>query len=96
MKKVKIIDYAGNTTEVEIDLDDILSIELSVFSGDEILTIVHKDGSIDHEDSSWTRNTWYYDGSYMIYQLSAGINLLDDEQFVNRTTSYSYMWGDHP
>lgn len=91
MKKVTIMDYADEPREVEIDIDDVLSIELSVYSGDEVLTIVHKDGSIDHEDSSWTRQVSYYDGKYMIYQPSAGINLLDDEQFINRTDSYSYF-----
>lgn len=42
---IEIMDYAGNKTPIEIgDLDNVLTLAIRVITGDEILTVVDKNG----------------------------------------------------
>lgn len=86
---MEIIDYAGNRKAVEIgELDNILTLSIRVMSGDEILTVVDKDGKIDEYDSSYGRRCDYFDDAYTVFNRSEGINLLEDPEFMERKSSY--------
>ena len=86
--KVKLLDWRGESTEVEIgDLDTIDCVVLEVVSGDETLSVLYKNGGQEFFDSSSSRIHSDFDGSYFIY--ADGItNTLTSERFVNRTTAW--------
>lgn len=92
--KLRLIDYSDESKEVEIgDLKDIAVIEIKVVSGDEIAQVVYKDYTIEESDSSNIRFIDYYDGSYTVYNVKTGVNLLEDPKFKDRKTSYDfYHW----
>lgn len=86
---INIIDYAGNKTPIDIgDLDNVLTLAIRVITGDEILTVVDKNGKIDEYDSSDGRINNYFDDSYIVFNRAEGINLLEDPNFMEREDSY--------
>lgn len=88
---IKLLDYARKAVNVDVgDLNDIGSMSIEVVTGDEILTVIHKDYSVEKFDSSNDRMANFFDHEYEIYNAITGLNLLEDEQFVNRTRSYWY------
>lgn len=94
---VKLLDYARKAVEVNVgDLNDIGRMYIEVVTGDEILTVIYKDFTVEKFDSSRDRMMNYFDNLYEIYNVITGLNLLEDEQFVNRTHSYWYedAWFD--
>lgn len=93
--KLELIDFEGNKTEFDLyeDLDKISSIMLLVITGDEIAEVIYENGMVDEYDSSNCRTGDYYDGSYLIYHKSSGINLLEDPKFLGRKDSYEYLYG---
>lgn len=97
MEEIIIMDYQNNKTAIAIpNMDDVLSIRISVFSGDEVLYIVHNDGNEDEYDSSGSRFISFFDGRYELYNRLTGVNHLHDDKFLNRHTTYSYFltWED--
>ena len=92
MTKLKVLDYKGEETDVDIEcaLDDIFIISITVLTGDEIMSIIYKDGSKETIDSSMERWENCYDCEYDVYNPGQGINLLENERFMNRTNSYWY------
>lgn len=92
---VKLLDYAGKSIFVDVgDIDTIESMMITVISGDEILTVSYKNGTEETFDSSDSRIMDFYDGEYAIYDEKAGINGFDNEEFMNRNTSYWYIYKD--
>ena len=90
-KKVNILDYSGKRTEIEIDnFETVGAIDLTVVSGDEILTVIRKDFTVEKYDSSNDRTTDYFDGEYRIYKEGEEQNMIDDKEWQNRKTSYDY------
>jgi len=90
---VKLLDYAGEITNVDIgDIDNIASMHIRVLTGDEVLTVTYKDYSVDHFDSSDCRMEDFFDEEYDVYNINTGVNLLEDKAFMERTTSYWRGW----
>lgn len=92
---VKLLDYAGKAVEVDVgDINDIGSMRIRVVTGDEILTVVHKDFTVEEFDSSGCRMRDFWDGEYEIYSATTGLNELNREAFINRTSSYWFYDDD--
>lgn len=86
---IKILDYNGKSTEVDIgDLSNVGAINMRIVTGDEILTVIHKDYTVDEYDSANDRSVDFYDGGYTVYNSDEGINLLENEDWLSRKTSY--------
>ena len=86
-KTLKIIDYNGELTDTGVDLDkldDILRIDIDIVTGDEIATVIYKNGERERYDSSNCRLQDFYDWGYCLY--GAEENRL--EEFERRTSSY--------
>ena len=78
------------STPIDLDrLDGILRIDIQVISGDEIVTVIYKDGSKEVRDSGRFRTLDFNDGEYCIYQ--AGLNN-DIDKWLKRKDSYDYLY----
>lgn len=86
---LEIMDYSGARTKTPIDIDnlkDVLSLYIRVISGDEILTVIYRNGKIERYDSSDSRCMDFYDDEYCLYNEFEKINLIPE--FQNRKSSY--------
>ena len=89
--KIKLLDYSNKSFEYDIgELSDIIQINLEIISGDEILHVVYKDNSTAVFDPAPDRILDFYDGGYTLYDKVAGLNKLNDKNWLNREDSYSY------
>lgn len=89
--KIKLLDYNNQSFEYDIgELSDIIQIDLEIISGDEILQVVYKDNSTAMFDPAPERILDFNDGGYILYDKVAGINNLNDKNWLNREDSYSY------
>lgn len=89
---LEIMDYNNEKKQIPVDVDnleDILSIYITILSGDEIATVIYKDGKMKEYDSSDCRCTDFYDDKYCLYSKAENINLIPD--FLNRKNSY-WRW----
>lgn len=89
-KTIEIMDWQGKKTAVDIDMDEVGAINLNIVSGDEILLVVYKDYTTKRFDSSRDRRMDYDDGSYVVFNEAEGINLLEDDKWLHRESSYDY------
>ena len=89
-KTIDILDYKGNKKTVELDLDNIRLIDLMILSGDEILIVTYKDGTVKDFDSSSCRAMSFFDGSYPVYDPETDFSLLEDPGWLARKSSYDY------
>ena len=89
---IKLLNWSDEVTEVEVgSLDSISSMEIEIWSGDEILNVLYKDGSIKVFDSDRTRIVDFFDDKYELYVWDDPDNsLLNDEKWLNRKTSYDH------
>lgn len=91
MRKFIIRDYEGNPVETDVDLDNldnILVMNIHILSGDEILTVVTKDGDIETWDScQGARIYGFEDGDYVIFNSVKGVNYLT-EHYLKLDNSY--------
>ena len=93
--KLKLLDYSKKPHEFEIgNLEDIIDIDMDVITGDEVVTVEYKDGNSKICDTGVDRFMDYFDDSYTVYNKEQGINLLADEKWVNRKSSYIFVFGD--
>ena len=99
METLKIMDYRGVVMDTKVDissegLEQIASIYIDIFTGDEIATVCYKDGRVEQFDSSKSRIMSFDDGGYLLYgkDEDEDINLLS--AFNRRTSSYWEWWGD--
>ena len=91
--KIKLLDYEREIHYADVgDIKEIESMYIDVISGDEVLVVVYKDYTIKKFDPSITRCKDHLDARYPIYNEPIGLNLLKDEDFLNRRDSYSYLW----
>lgn len=91
---LKLLDYRGRVTEEDIgDLENIARITIDVITGDEIATVIRKDYTETHYDSSNCRMDDYCDHSYEVYDFKKKENLLTDPMWQNRKSSY-WFWGE--
>ena len=87
--KLMLIDFKKDALMVDIgDIDDIARISITILTGDEVAFVTYKDGTTNVFDSSFTRIIDYWDGEYTVYDVSTGVNLLDDDHWKTRRTSY--------
>ena len=89
--KIKIYDYANEETEITLPDKEIKQIRVEVITGDEIVTIFFKDGTLSTFDSSDARCMDFYDGSYTVEgeQIKKWIDFETDEC---STISYDRMY----
>lgn len=76
MKILKIYDYADRITEVDLPDKEIKTISVSIVSGDEVVSIVYIDDTLDFYDSSKTRADNINNGHYIVKGR-------DIEKFIN-------------
>lgn len=87
--KFRLIDWAGRNTEVDVgNFEEIAAMRIMVISGDEVLLVIYKDYTTERFDSSSDRIGHCLDNEYEIYNIESGLNLLENEDFMNRTDSY--------
>ena len=74
--KLTIMNCYDDKINVDVGkLADILSISITVLSGDEVLHVVKKNGETIEEDSDrHGRCISFHDGQYTIYNSSIGLN----------------------
>ncbi|MDD7757638.1 MAG: hypothetical protein PUJ51_24610 [Clostridiales bacterium] len=93
--EIKLLDYENKIKVVDVgDIKEIGSMYIEVLSGDEVLLVIYKDYTIKEFDSSNTRCKDYFDARYPIYNKITGLNLLKNEDFLNRKDSYDYLYKD--
>ncbi len=86
-----IFDYKGTPTEVEFEEDDNISaIIVLVTTGDERLMIIHDNGDIYYEDSSYCRNRDYDDYTYCIFLNGKPTDLW--EPFIKSRKNHDSYW----
>ena len=66
MKRIRIYDYSGDPTIVELKDSPILLMTMKEVTGDEVLVVRYEDGSRQVFDSSNCRTMSFYDGEYDI------------------------------
>lgn len=94
MKELEIMDYRCIKVPVKIEnFEEVVRLTIEVVSGDEILHILYKDYTEKEYDSCYMlgdfRITGYYDGEYVIYDISKGIN--DIDKWSKRKDNYDYF-----
>ena len=90
--KLKIMDYNNRKTETGVDLDSLENVKkiiIRVISGDEVMSVLYKDGTAEDFDSSDTRARDYNDGRYILYAPDMFINRIP--QFMRRKSSYDML-----
>ena len=81
---IKIYDFLNEEKIIPIT-KPIDSIEVSVISGDEIITINYKDGTSENHDASDDRYLDLYDGFYVVFEdqledwAAIGLDELDED-----------------
>ena len=91
--KIKLLDCEDKISFVDVgDIKEIESMDIDVITGDEVLVVLYEDYTIKKFDSSNTRCKDHLDARYPIYNEPIGLNLLKDEDFLNRRNSYDYLW----
>lgn len=63
---LRIYDYKNRAKDIELPDKEIQTIEVTVLSGDEVVEVTFKDGSVEEYDSSDSRLMDFYDGSYEV------------------------------
>lgn len=89
-----LLDYENNKVVTDIDLDnleDVFMIEITVITGDEHVRVIYKDGHSKYAAACYA-SADFCDGSYSVYNPGQGIDLTKNEKFINRKTSYDFMY----
>ena len=91
--EITIMDYNGKKSTIELGpIEDITVAFIKVLSGDEVLTVVKKDGTYEVCDSSSCRMANFFDDEYTVIKNG---EFLMGESWLNRTDSYWYdEWDD--
>ena len=86
---IELMDYQSKKVTFDIgNIEDIVKIVIEVLTGDEVATVLYRNYNIKKFDSSCDRLTDYHDYRYIVYDAINGINLLNDEIFLNREDTY--------
>lgn len=86
---VKLFEYREHYVLVEVgNIETIDRMIITVISGDEVLTVMYKDGTERDYDSSDCRVMNFLDFQYEIYNDKTGVNKFNNKEFMNRTNSY--------
>lgn len=90
---VELMDYNNVKSNHDIgDEKEIVAAHVKVISGDEVLEVLYKDGATKAFDSSDRRIHDFYDGGYLAFMPSAGVDLFRSEKWLGRINSYD--WGE--
>lgn len=90
---IKLFDYNGAEytclTKTSLSISKIV---IEVITGDEVMTITMKNGNVIKTDPAGKyRCDDYFDYSYVIYDEERGIDVTNEDWFVNRTGSYDVI-----
>lgn len=90
---IKLLNYRGVPVEVDIgDFNNVARMTMDVITGDEVLSVVYKDYDVKIFDSSYgndRRTMDDYEDEYEVYYFgNPEPNILDNEEFINRTSSH--------
>lgn len=86
--EITIMDYNSKRWTIELGpIEDIAVAFIKVLSGDEVLTVVKKDGTYEEYDSSSCRMINYFDDEYTVIRNG---EFLMGPSWLNRTDSYWY------
>ena len=89
--EIKLLDWEGKSTVVDVgNLTEIGAMRMQVITGDEVLTVIYKDYTIERFDSSSFRDADIVNNEYEIYNIATGVNLLNNHDFLNRKNSYDW------
>lgn len=91
MNNLILMDYANAKTHTNIDLDNlsasnISTIMIKILEGDEVATILFKNGRMVEIDSSDCKEKRYWDADYILYDEDCEID--HTGIFVNREDAY--------
>jgi hypothetical protein len=95
---VKLFNYLHETVDVDVDLDDpsVLAASMRVLSGDEVLSVLYRDGSDSEYDACYLagmhRTSDCFSDTYMVVIDSNW--LVDKDAFLNRKSPYWREWAD--
>lgn len=90
---VSLMNYEDEKMVFEIgDIDDIYLVTIDVISGDEIMTVIHKNGRTERFDSCQDGRTMdFHDCSYIAYMPGVR-NAFSNKEWINRKSSYDNKW----
>ena len=66
--KTKIYNYADSETEIELQDKPIEIMFVEIISGDEVLTVIYEDHTIERFDADDWRTASYADASYPVFK----------------------------
>ena len=88
-KVLNIIDFRNRKKKITINnFENVLIIKIDVVTGDEILTVVYKNGKKIKFDSSSDRMLDFFDYTYYILDKSNDFDII--KKWVERETSYDF------
>ena len=92
---IKLLNYLGVPVEVDIgDFNNVARMTMDVVTGDEVLIVLYKNYDVkifDSDDGDNKRTVDVHDNKYEVYYFgNQGPNILDNEEFINRTSPYWY------
>lgn len=86
-KNITIVDFKGNKKTISINnFENVVSIYVTILSGDEVLEVLYKNGRTKTFDSSDYRIMNYYGGGYFL-------NLSKIDEFSKMNNSYEKQRG---
>lgn len=86
-KNITIVDFKGNKKTISINnFENVVSIYVTILSGDEVLEVLYKNGRTKTFDSSDYRIMNYYCGGYFL-------NLSKIDEFSKMNNSYEKQRG---
>lgn len=80
---IYIYDYEGNAKGVAFDIEALDMAVMETLSGDEVLTLIYKDGVIQQFDSSDCRIASFNDGFEIMFHRTSGIDKLTARMHPN-------------
>lgn len=87
-----LLNYKDKKVEFDVDIekDDVLTAVMEVVSGDEVLKVIYRDGTIRVYDSDrdFHRITDFCDGGYVV--VKCGEWEVDKDMFLARKSSYDW------
>ena len=84
--KIELLDYHGRRKAFDIpEKEEIHAAFIQIYSGDETLNVITRDGNTSFYDSSDSRMIDYDDGMYIVY--GPGVDKFADPKWLARTSA---------
>lgn len=84
---MRIYDFANNAKHIDLQNKEIVSIYVSVISGDEVVKVMFKDGTSGMYDAAHDRYQDNFDGDYLV----EGEKINEWINFIPSKGSYAYQ-----